>query len=301
MTARLTLGGRLTAECLRLCEAVGIGVYLMNATLLEAIQDELGTLQDQDMYNQVRTLYHKFEDAQFIKSHLAVVFQQSIAMISKITLQPLLGTRKRGRPRMLSEQQEEAVVEYVRTAQMNGRCVTFRQATNWINDELLDGFQTKVSRKFVQNNFQIMKTLDTAKPQLVEDLRIEACVYDNFVPFFDKLKRHYDEYDYDPDLIINVDETTTVAEKSKKTTIVLFDPSIDVRPTAAIEPKVEHVTLCCAIAASGKGLRPVFIIKNKNVTVEDTLTGALFSYGDYGLASSYNGWQDAVSDLLHIL
>ncbi len=154
----------------------------------------------------------------------------------------------------------------------------------------------RVSCKFVEHNNKIMATLETASPQLVEDLRTEACYYENFEEYFDNLGRVLGQYAYDPDLIINVDETTTNAEKLKKTTKVLYDPNIDVRPIAAVEPKVEHITLCCGISASGNALRPTFIIKNKNITVEDTLISATFDYGEYALASSGKGWQDSVSN-----
>ena len=66
----------------------------------------------------------------------------------------------------------------------------------------------------------------------VEDLRIEACYYENFVQFFNKLTEMTSAYEYDKDLIINVDETTTSADKTKRTTKVLYDPSIDIRPMA---------------------------------------------------------------------
>jgi hypothetical protein len=63
---------------------------------------------------------------------------------------------------------------------------------------------------------------------------------------------------------------------------------------AKISGKVEHITLCCAITASGKSLMPVFIIKNKGATGEDEIGGSAFNCGKYGLAWSANGWQDSV-------
>jgi len=166
--------------------------------------------------------------------------------------------------------------------------------TSWVNANILDNMR-RVSKKFICNNNYIMTTLDVAVPQPVEDLRIEACYFQNFADFFDRLREVYSEHPYDADLIINVDETTTNAEKTKRTTKVLFDPGIDVRPMAKVPAKVEHITLCCGIAASGKSLMPVFIIKNKNVIAEDEIVGSKFDCGNYGLAWSSNGWQDSVS------
>ncbi len=173
--------------------------------------------------------------------------------------------------------------------------------TRWVNEELLYGSQLKISSKFVGNNSNIMDGLDTCAPQLVEELRVEACVYENFIEFFGRLKTLYDTHNFDTDLIINVDETTTNAEKCKKSTTVLFDPTLDIRPVAVVEPKVEHITLCCAISASGNSLRPVFIIKNKSCFVETDLNYVLFDYGDSAVGSNHNGWQDAVSILFILL
>ena len=52
--------------------------------------------------------------------------------------------------------------------------------------------------------------------------------------------------------------------------------------------------MCCAIAASGKSLIPTFIIKNKSISVENSLVGPQFDCGDYAIASSANRWQDGV-------
>ncbi len=219
--------------------------------------------------------------------------------MSRIISEDVLSNERTGRPRLLTRQQEDAIVEYVRNCQVSGHCVTFAEVTAWANGSLLPA-DKKVSAKFVQNNSYIMATLESGSPQIVEQLRIEACFYNNFVGFFDRLNDMMRIYQYDPDLIINVDETTTNAEKSKKSTKVLFDPSINVRPMAVYGSKVEHVTLCCAVTASGKSLCPVFIIKNQNVTVEDSLRGPTFDCGDYGIATSPNGWQDTVS-LMHFV
>jgi hypothetical protein len=103
--------------------------------------------------------------------------------------------------------------------------------------------------------------------------------------FYDKLEEVYSSHDYDADLIINVDETTTNAEKTKRATKVIFDPSIDVRPMARINPKIEHVTLCCAIAASRREIvNACLYIKNKSVTGEDEISGTAFNCGKYALA-----------------
>src|SRR5690606_11468921 len=100
---------------------------------------------------------------------------------------------------------------------------------------------------------------------------------------------------------INMDETCIFAGSTKTTTRVLYDPNLDTRPTRAYTGKKEHITMCAAISASGKMLMLVFIVKNMNITIEDCLTGSLFSCGSYGLAHSPNAWQDSVSIYLFLI
>ncbi len=267
---------------------------LMSENFIDEIKQANNALGDVAEADRIRVLCNQFRERDYTKSHLAVLFMKDFSLISRILRDPNAGRGVSGRPRALTRDQEDQIIEYVRSCQISGHCVTLPQITEWTN-RVLENTRTTVSRKFISMNNYIMGALDIAAPQHVEDLRIEACYYENFVLFFNRLRAMHEAYNYLPDLIINVGETTTNAEKCKRTTKVLFDPTIDVRPMATIAPKAEHITLCCAAAASGKHLRPVFIIKNWNVTVEDEAVGLQFDCGNYGLCWSPNGWQDAVS------
>lgn len=299
MNVRYFIGDRPSAELVNKCITLNVNVDLMNQQTFEAIKTSYDVHKLLPEYDAIKAVHNDLKDHNFIKSHLCVFFQKQLSLLCKIILGRILGRRHTGRPRLLDRQQEDAIINYIRNCQCNGHCVTISQCTRYVNEYLLDGAM-KISPKFIQNNNYIMGTLELGSPQIVEELRIAACYYDNFVPFFDRLSAIMSAYAYDMDLIINVDETTCNAEKSKQATKVLFDPSLNIRPMATYEGKVEHVTLCCAITASGKSLMPVFIIKNKNVTLEDCIVGPLSDCGDYGIASSPNGWQDTVNSLLFI-
>lgn len=101
---------------------------------------------------------------------------------------------------------------------------------------------------------------------------------------------------FDTDLIVNMDETTTNAEKTKKAPKVLYEPGIGMDPVTMYGGKTEQVTMISAVTASGKRLIPVFIIKNKTVTTEVGLRFHSFNCGEYLIGSSPNGWQDNVSN-----
>jgi hypothetical protein len=293
MNIRAFIGDRLSTEFRELCERVYVNPNLMSEQLINDIKVANEAIPVEAVAERIRVLFNQFQDRDFIKSHLAVLFEKSLSMISRIIRNPNVGRVQGGRPRLLTREQEDEIVAYIRNCQISGHCVTAAEVTTYCNMNILEGMQ-RISKKFIVNNNHIMENLDTAVPQAVEELRIEACYYENFVAFFDRLRQVYDAHPYDVDLIINVDETTTNAEKTKRSTKVLYDPAIDVRPMAKIQGKVEHITLCCAITASGKSLMPVFILKNKSISVEDEIIGTNFNCGSYGLMWSPNGWQDAV-------
>ncbi len=286
---------RLTQQFIDTSWSVGVNSNLLKDQLIERIKVVKALNEDESDYDSIRRIFEELKDENYIKSHLAVLFMKPLTTISQVISDPNRGTGQVGRKRSLTRQQEDEIISYVQNCQRSGHCVTFAQVTNWVNEDLLDGDE-KVSQKYVCKNNYIMNILKTAVPQPVEELRIEACYYQNFRDFFNRLEMEVRLYNYDPDLIINVDETTTNAEKSKRSTHVLYDPTINIRPIATYGSKTEHITMCSAITASGKSLTPTFIIKNKNVTVEDTVVGPLCDCGDYALASSPNGWQDGVSD-----
>jgi hypothetical protein len=294
LRTRVFLGGRVTAEAVEACVRVGIHEGILNESLVTDIQAAVPETSPLTPHEQVRVVYEALSTRPTIKSHLAVLFQFSLSMICKLIVDPLLGTRKVGRPRILTTQEEAEVVAYVKACQEAGHCVTYGEVTQWINDTMRLN-KSKVSPKFLHSNSNIMDKLEVASPQVVEQLRVQASTYENFSAFFDSLQLAMTTHNFDPDLIINIDETTSAAEKSKKTTKVLFDPSLSIRPMATYGGKVEHVTLSCGISASGKHTLPCFIIKNKTITMESALSSEGFDLGPYGVQYSVNGWQDAVS------
>ncbi len=121
------------------CAAVNVNSKLISEELFDAVKEEAANNAGLEEYALIRHIFNKYKDTNYIKSHLAVAFQKVLPVISRIINHNLHGGRKRGRPRLLTEQQENDVIEYVRLCQRQGRCLTFAQATRYINEELLDG------------------------------------------------------------------------------------------------------------------------------------------------------------------
>ena len=144
-------------------------------------------------------------------------------------LQPGLGNRTVGRPPLLTRAEEDQVIVRIRECQRMGECMTFTGCTKWINDNLRPG-DSPVGPKWIYKNDYILSNVKSIVPRPVEDLRIEACTYANFREFFQRLGNRYSAYNYDTRLIVNVDETTTHAGATHRSTLVLFDPNVPVRP-----------------------------------------------------------------------
>jgi len=284
----------MTAEMCDACVYSKVNCDIINEELFEHLRTSAAALLPMDDNLIIRRLNEDNAGKSCLKSHLAVLFRKKFSTLSKILSDPDHGTRTVGRPRILTSEQEAEVVKYIRECQLSGHAATFRDVTSFINEIILEDSSTKVSARFVSKNSNIMENLDTATPQLVEELRVRACNYENFQTFFEEVQEAMTAIRYDPDLIINVDETSTHAEKTKKSLKVLFDPAINMRPITTYEGLQHHVTLSCGISASGKRTIPCFIIKNKTVSAEQSLKFSSFDHGNYALQYSINGWQDKV-------
>lgn len=289
MFTRAFLADRLTSEAKSACANVGVNPENMNSDLFQKIQDMARELNGITQYDIIRRIYDTYTDKKYIKSHLAVVFQQKLPTISKVLSDRSRGSHPEGGIRKLTIEQEQMVIDRVRESQRSGHCVTFSEITQWINSEIKE-----VSRNYVSMNSRIMEQLRLGSPQVVEELRIAASTYENISNFFERWIAALSRHPYDSDLIINCDETTTNAEQFKSTKKVLFDPNIDIRPITSVPSKMEHVTLNVGISASGKHTLPCFIIKNKSIIAEDELRFTYFNHGSYCVQYSYNGWQEAV-------
>jgi hypothetical protein len=83
---------------------------------------------------------------------------------------------------LLAREQEDEIISYIRNCQISGHCVTAAEVTSYVNANILEGMK-RVSKKIIFNNNYIMENLGTAVPPPVEELRIQAFYYENFVAF----------------------------------------------------------------------------------------------------------------------
>jgi hypothetical protein len=65
------------------------------------------------------------------------------------------------------------------------QCENITEVTAWIDEELLED-DRMVSAAFIKSNKLLMEKLAAKKPQIVELVRIEANLYNNFVPFYEE-------------------------------------------------------------------------------------------------------------------
>jgi hypothetical protein len=136
METRLFIGGRPTAELIRRCELIECNVTTIVEKNVEDLRDfglRQGNLPISDM---ARLMFDEFKEVRHVKSHIAVVLDQRISNISRFISGLRRGGGENGRPRLLSREEEDQVLRYIRDYQCSGHCITFSQATAFINNHI---------------------------------------------------------------------------------------------------------------------------------------------------------------------
>ena len=91
MNIRAFIGDRLTTEFTNLCDKVYVNPDSISEQLINDLKDSNEALVDQTEVERIRLLFHQFQERQFIKSHLAVIFGKSLSLISRTINNPSVG------------------------------------------------------------------------------------------------------------------------------------------------------------------------------------------------------------------
>lgn len=276
------------------CHQCRVSTIHIDPDLFEEMRTAALAHGDMSEYNIIRELATQYMGRNRRNLHIQVLFQISSSLLSKILGNPRYGSGE-GRRRVLTQEEEEMVVQHIQACQREHNPITVSQATTWINTILLtDG--RSVSESYLCKNANIMRHFKRIAPSQVEAQRQEASIYSNVLPFFERLHHAFSYYKYDPDLVINFDETSAGAKELKKGGgRVLCDPTIGVHPQRSTQDKQEHVTLSCGVSASGKRMPPIYLLRNKTITSEFFLTRPYFDFGPYGFQYSPKGYQTKVN------
>jgi hypothetical protein len=289
---RVKTDSRLTKRALEACRELRIRPKSIDPVLLQEMRDAAGALNTHEEYDMIRELFDRFNAVKNCKSYLCVLFQMRHALVGKVLRDADYGKRAMGRTPSLTLEEVGAVIQHVESCQISGKCPTVLQVTEWVNNNLLHAGRS-ISERYLRGHAAIRAKLDIKVPVEVEEQRLQASTYANVKPFFVKLSELYRTHKFDPDLVINFDETKAHAGPRKKSAQVMYNPKLG-RPTSATHGLQEMITLSCGVSASGKCLLPTFIIKNKTVTCEGRLFGPEFAFGKYGIQYSSSGWQTEV-------
>jgi hypothetical protein len=135
-------------------------------------------------------------DAIYARFALVVLFRIPKPRVWEFVHNPLLGKRPEGRERILSETEELAVLNYVQECQQGFNCVD----------------------SFVCKNNVFREKLTLGKHLRIEEVRLKACQYGSFNKYFDDLVKLVKDKNFDPDLIVNFDESTASAAGTLRVT-----------------------------------------------------------------------------------
>jgi hypothetical protein len=93
------IGSRMTLELTKACNNVGINPELLDPALFEDIIASARTNVGITEYETIRAIFREKSDYSYVKSHLGVVFQKNLPLISKILSDHLRGAHDVGRPK----------------------------------------------------------------------------------------------------------------------------------------------------------------------------------------------------------
>ena len=111
INTRAFVGGRATNALSNVCEEVGVRVEIMQEATFELVRTIAEEHDDLNEYDAIRQVYSDLKDSINIRSHLA---DQQLCMVSKVLADPNRGKRASGRPRKLTIEQEQTIIDYVR-------------------------------------------------------------------------------------------------------------------------------------------------------------------------------------------
>lgn len=205
------------------------------------------------------------------QDELAFFFQCSSSLVQKVLSRTKDGVaeRPRGRPSLLTEENEAALTRWVeeRTTQMDW--ITFRDFKRFVVNLLEEqGVTDYPSTQYYRD---LVTRLDggryrrvTASP--LEEERFNLSKEDVELHF----RRLHDlELEtFVPDLIINIDETGFGASQSHrmKSMQVIVDSTTAVRPSVRMEASRIYITAIAAITAGGSALPPGLIVRRSTMT-----------------------------------
>ncbi len=116
MNIRYFIGERPSSELVAMCDRVGVNVGIMNESTIEEIIQLWRSEQEIGRYDQLRYIHNELKDLRFIKSHLCAVFQISTGQLSKVLADDNRGISKGGRPKVLTDEEDELVLEFIRSS-----------------------------------------------------------------------------------------------------------------------------------------------------------------------------------------
>ena len=205
------------------------------------------------------------------QDELAFFFQCSSSLVQKVLSRAKDGVaeRPRGRPSLLTEQNEADLTRWVkeRTEQMDW--ITFRDFKRYVIN-LLDeqGVTDYPSTQYYRD---LVTRLDGGRYRRVSASPLEE---ERFNLSREDIELHFTRLhnlqleSFAPDLIINIDETGFGASQSHrmKSMQVIVDSTQTVRPCVRMEASRIYVTAIAAITAGGSALPPGLIVRRSTVT-----------------------------------
>jgi hypothetical protein len=111
---------------------------LLDPEFVDEMRTAASSTSDMSEYDTIRAIHGIFKELSDLQTHLAFVFGRKRPFIYKVVSDSSYGSKPNGRRHRLSQQEEIAIVEYVKVSHKRAQGKNIAEVTAWIDEELLE-------------------------------------------------------------------------------------------------------------------------------------------------------------------
>jgi hypothetical protein len=141
----------LSLMMLSTCQSLELNEMLLDPEFVDEMWTAASSTSDVSEYDNIRAIHGIFKGRSHLQTRLAFVFWRKRPFTYKVVSDSSYGSKPNGRRRLLSQEEEIAIVEHVKVSHKRGQCENIAEVTAWINEELLED-DRMVSTSFIKSN-----------------------------------------------------------------------------------------------------------------------------------------------------
>jgi hypothetical protein len=111
---RLFIGGNPSLMMLSTCQSLRLNKMPLDPEFVDEMWTAASSTPDMSEYDTIRAIHGIFKERSDLQTHLAFAFGRKRPFTHKVVSDSSYGSKPNGRRRLLSQQEEIAIVEYIK-------------------------------------------------------------------------------------------------------------------------------------------------------------------------------------------